>query len=189
VDPTRAQALEQAQLLHRHIIGDMSLRAGEDANVTYRRLEHAVLDTAETFLAWLRGPVRLKATFGLVVDQATHQPTGTILEGPTMQLHDNEQVDVTYAAADAKGFETFDALTFDVSDPAAVSVVGADDGDSHTVTYVAGNPANGVTVVVSDPTALDPVTGLALARTEVFDVLPAGAVAISAVFGAPVLQP
>jgi hypothetical protein len=103
------------------------------------------------------------------------------------QLHDNEQVDVTISAVDAKGFETADAITYEVVE-GDVTVVGATDEDSHTATIVAGTPGP-YRVTATDATAIDPVTNLPLAADISGVVSPAGAVSISVTEGTPVVQP
>lgn len=189
MDDARALALTKALDFHADIDGDMRLQVGEDRDATYRRLEQAVLATAETWLAWLRGPTHLIVSFGPIVNQETKLPTGsTHTGGTTMQLHDNEQVDVTVRPVDAKGFESADALEFTVSDDTVVSVVGATDEDSHTATLVAGNPGSAV-VTITDPTAIDPATSAPIFVTIAVDTLPAGAVALNVEVGTPVVQP
>ena len=105
-----------------------------------------------------------------------------------MQLHDNEQVDVTVRPVDAKGFESADALEYVVADETIATVVGATDEDSHTATIVAGVPGS-TTVTITDPTAVDPATGNPLFVTIAVDTLPAGASALDVEVGTPVPQP
>ena len=180
MDDLRAIALADALTLHDQIEHDFELTPGVDRAVTYAQAQQAVLNTAETFLAWLRGPVRLDITITV--------PAGAKTQGDTMQLHDNEQADVTVTPVDAKGFESSDALTYAVGDATVCTVVGADDADSHTATIVAGVPGS-TTVTVTDPTAIDPATGNPLFATIAVDVVPAGAVTLTVTEGAPVPQP
>ncbi|MES2210992.1 MAG: hypothetical protein V4515_12570 [Chloroflexota bacterium] len=166
----------------------MRLRAGESADDTYARLTKAVLTTADAFFAWLRGPTRLLIEFGDIVKQDSLLPTGNTNAGGNMaQLHDNEQVDVTVKAVDAKGFESSDALTYVSADETVATIVGATDEDSHTATIVAGNPGS-TTVTVTDPTAIDPATGAPIFATIAVDVLAAGAVTVQVTEGTPVPQ-
>ena len=166
----------------------MRLIRGESRDDTYARLADAVLATAEVFLTWLRGPTRLLIEFGDIVNQDTLLPTGnTNAGGNAMQLHDNEQADVTVSAVDAKGFESADAIVYLSADETIATVVGATDEDSHTATIVAGVPGS-TTVTVSDPTAIDPVTGAAIFATIAVDVVAAGAVSVNVVEGSPVPQ-
>lgn len=166
----------------------MRVSRGENRDETYERLTSAVLTTADNFLTWLRGPTRLLIEFGDIVNQDTLLPTGNTNAGGNMaQLHDNEQVDITVAAVDAKGFESADALTYVSADETVATVLGATDDDSHTATIVAGNPGS-TTVTVTDPTAIDPVTGAAIFATIAVDVVAAGAVTVQVTEGTPVPQ-
>jgi len=167
----------------------MALQPGEDRDATYARLEHAVLTTAETFLAWLHGPNRLLIEFGDIVNQDTLLPTGNTNAGGNMaQLHDNEQVDITVSAVDGKGFASADTITYEVDDETVVTVVGGTDEDTQTATLVAGVPGSAV-VTITDSGAVDSTTGLPLSATLAVDVIAAGAVAINVAVGTPVLQP
>lgn len=188
MDQLRVDALLAALDFHENVDGDFALTPGESRADTYARLRTAVLETADDFLCWLRGPNRLLITFGQVIHQNTLLPTGNHNAGGTVaQLHDNEQVDITVVAVDAKGFESADALTYAVGDETICTVVGATDEDSHTATIVAGNPGS-TTVTVTDPTAVDPATSQPIFATIAVDVLPAGAVTITVTEGTPVPQ-
>lgn len=188
IDATRAEALDDAIEFHSRIDGDLRLRRGESTDETYARLTEAVLNTADTFLVWLRGPTRLLIEFGDIVNQDTSLPTGnTNAGGNAMQLHDNEQCDVTVSAVDAKGFESADAIVYESADETVATVVGATDDDSHTATIVAGVPGSTV-VTVTDPTAIDPITGAAIFASIAVDVVAAGAVTIKVAEGTPVPQ-
>jgi hypothetical protein len=109
MDVDRADALRAALDLN-IAAGGLSLHCGVDRAETLRADAAAVLDTAETFLAWLRGPVRIHLHPGLVVDQTTGLPSGTHIQGAPVQIHDNEQFTVTAEADDAKGFPTGDPI-------------------------------------------------------------------------------
>jgi hypothetical protein len=189
IDATRAEALDDAIRFHNDIRGDMRIERGENRDDTYARLTVAVLDTADTFLAWLRGPTRLLIEFGDIVQQDTLLPTGNTNAGGNMaQLHDNEQVDITVSAVDGKGFASADTITYAVDDETVVTVVGGTDEDTQTATLVAGNPGSAV-VTITDSAAVDSTTGLPLSATLAVDVIAAGAVAINVAVGTPVLQP
>lgn len=138
-----------------------------------------LLDAADVFYGWLTSPVTLTLTAGPAVDQTTGQPTTTPTGVPQMQLHDNEQVDLTVDTRDAKGFETPADITWTSSDETVVTITGADDGDSKTATAVAGNPGSAV-ITVSDGN---------LSATVAIDVVPAGTATISIGEGTPVEQP
>lgn len=160
-DPARETALALAVELH---LGARAVRLhrGVDAGVTIAAAETAIRYTAETFLAWLHGPTSIHLHAGAVRDQTSGLPTGTpATEGNLMQIHDNEQFDLTADTKDAKGFETADVLTWEADDADVVTLVVSD--DTKTCTVVAGNPGSAV-ITVSDGTlsateAVDVVTG------------------------------
>lgn len=138
-----------------------------------------LLDTANALLPWLHGVATMTIRVGPPVAQFSHQPTGTSLGGDPMQLHDNEQVDVSVSTKDAKGFETPDEITWSVDNGDVVSLIGADDGTSKTVTIVAGNPGSAVVTV----------TDGVLSATLAVDVVPGGTATIGITEGTPVEQP
>lgn len=166
------EALRDAALLHQ---GRFDRAA--DFDIDLARAE--VLASADVFLAWLTRPVTLTLAAGPAVDQTTGQPTTTPTGVPAMQLHDNEQVDLTVQTRDAKGFDTPDQITWTSSDETVATIAGVDDGDSKTATVVAGNPGSAV-VTVTDAT---------LSATVAVDVVPAGTATISVAEGTPVEQP
>lgn len=173
-DPIRAAALQAAVAFHGSV-GDLDLRLGVASDETIAAGELAVLDTAERFLTWLRGPARLIVTVGVVVDQTTGLPTGTpIPQGAPVQIHDNEQYDLTVSFEDAKGFATTDTdpVSWTSSDETVATV--AVSPDTLTGTVVAGNP--GSAVVTVEVTLAD---GTVLTATEAVDVVPAGAATIN----------
>lgn len=178
-DPNRTVALHEAVLLHESI-GDLRLRVGVDATTTVHAGELAVLNTAETFLAWLRGPTQIRLIPGPVTDQATGLPTGTPIEGDhPVQIHDNEQFDLTLDFKDAKGFDTADTdpASWASADETVATLVLSE--DTHTATVKAGSPGSTtVTVSVTLP------TGETITATEAVDVVPAGATTVSLVEGA-----
>jgi hypothetical protein len=177
-DADRTTALTAAVAFHT-AVDDLGLRVGVDGAETVRLDELAVLNTAETFLAWLRGPASVQFLFGHVVAQSTGLPTGTPTpEGDAVQLHDNEKFDLTLDFKDAKGFDTQDSdpATWTSSDETVATVQVS--ADTHTATVVAGNPGS-ATVAVSVTLA----DGTALSATEAVDVVPAGAATVSLVEG------
>lgn len=178
LDVARAAALSAAVDFHA-AVGDLGLRLGVSAADTIAADEIAVLDTAERFLLWLRGPAHLTLSAGPVTDQTSGLPTGTpIHEGvPAVQIHDNEQFDVTVIAEDAKGFATADTVTFVSSDESVFTVVAG--ADPMTSTVVAGVPGSAV-LTVSDGT---------LSATLAVDVVPAGAATIALSEGPVSVQP
>jgi hypothetical protein len=175
-DPDRTEALRGALRFHLDL-GDIQLHLGVDAGTSAGQGQTAVLTTAETFLAWLRGPATMSLHPGQVIDQITHIPTGTPVVGELMQIHDNEQFDLTVDTRDAKGFETQDAVAWASSDPAVASL--AVSADTRVVTVVAGVPGSAV-ITVTDGT---------LSATEAVDVVPAGTATIALVEGPVTTQP
>lgn len=173
----RNEALRLAVDLH-IAGGGVRLLPGVDAGATWEVAEIAVLNTAETFLAWLNGPTFIRLYAGPIRDQATGRPSGTApSSGGTMQLHDNEQFDLSADTKDAKGFETADVLTWSVDDADVVSLVVSD--DTKTCTVVAGNPGSAV-ITVTDGT---------LTATEAVDVITGDTTAIVLGEGAVTTQP
>lgn len=176
-DPDRAPALQAAVAFHA-AVGDLTEQLGVDAAVTIAAGETAVRNTAEVFLAWLKGTVSLTLIAGPITDQQSGLPTGTpTTQGGTVQLHDNEQFDLTVDTKDAKGFETPDQVTWTVDDETVATVVVSD--DTRTATIVAGNPGSAV-VTVTDGT---------LTATEAVDVVPGGTALISLTEGPVTTQP
>lgn len=176
MDVDRAQALTAALELN-IAAGGLRTQRGVDRGETLQDDARDVLDTAETFLAWLRGPARIQLHLGLVVDQATGHPTDTTDQGVSVQIHDNEQFTVTAEADDAKGFPTADTVTFSSSDETVFTVVTGD--DPATVTVVAGNPGSAV-LTATDGT---------LSATLAVDVVAAGAATIALTTGDVTTQP
>ena len=100
-------------------------------------------------------------------------------QGVTMQLHDDEQVDFTVDATDAKGAAvTGEQIAFSVDDTSVLTLTVSADGS--TATVAAGTVGSGVlTATVGD---LAPVTAA-------IDVIAGDATAISLVEGTPTKQP
>ena len=176
-DPDRASALQASAVFHA-AVGDLAEKLGVDVADTIAAGETAVRNTAEVFLAWLKGTVSLTLIAGPITDQQSGLPTGTpTTQGGTVQLHDNEQFDLTVDTKDAKGFETQDQVTWSSADESVATVVVSD--DTRTATVVAGNPGS-TTITVSDGT---------LTATEAIDVVAAGTATISLVEGPVTTQP
>lgn len=165
-DTARTAALRSAVAFHA-AVGDLDLRLGVASDQTIAAGELAVRNTAETFLAWLRGPTAIRLTPGQVTSQTTGQPTGSAPEGDTVQIHDDEQFTLAVDTKDAKGFETADQVDWSVDDENVVTVEVSDDG--RTATVIAGSPGSAV-VTVTDGT---------LTATEAVDVVAAGTATIS----------
>lgn len=182
MDEARAVALQSALTFHA-AVDDLGLRVGVDADQTIADDQATVLDTAEVFLAWLRGPASIRLTPGPALYQSTGLPSGTPTEGVPVQIHDNEKFDLSLDFKDAKGFDTQDAdpATWTVADSTVASVVVS--ADTHTATVVAGVP--GSTTVAVSVTLAD---GTVLSATEAVDVVPAGAAVVSLVEGPVSLQ-
>ncbi len=86
------------------------------------------------------------------------------------QLHDDEQVDVSVRALDAKGFEVDVDLSATVDDETVATVTEGADG--HTFTVVAGNPGSTIVHVTTGDLeatlAVDVVPGdVALVKLDV----------------------
>lgn len=140
--------------------------------------------TAETLFRWLIGGVTFTITHGVVVDQTTGLPTGTITGGTHMQLKDNEEVDLTVTVASAKGNVIGD-------DPATeadnlVWTVEGEDGlvtlevseDTRTVVVRAGSGLGSAVVAVA-------LSGTELSATVAVDVIPGDAARVTVVEGTP----
>lgn len=122
-----------------------------------------VYETAEDVYRWAtkRSPSRITVAVGDVTRQQPQQ------EDQPMQIHDNEQFDVTVEVDDAKGFQiTGDQLTVTSADESVATVQAGADGVTYTI--VAGNP--GSTVITFDAGTDD--NGNAVTATEAVDVVP-----------------
>lgn len=143
-----------------------------------------LIETANRVFYYLTGPVAFTFTFGPVLDQNTGESTGRTIGGTPMQLHDNEQVDLTVTVSDIKGAaisddpgSTADDLSWTIDDTSVASLTVS--ADTRTCTVVAGLPGSSVgTVTLGD-----------LSATFAVDVIPSGAVAININEGTPVPQP
>ena len=178
-DRTDARYLAMTQALDLHHDGwaDLITTDGTDA------ADAALRATATAIYGWVTGPVALYVTFGTVVNQTTGLATGTILRGTPMQLHDDEQVDLTVAVASAKGSPiaddpntTGDDLDWTSDDGAIASL--AVSPDTRTCTVIAG--VTGSTVVT--------VALGELSATLAVDVIPGDAAVIAISEGVPSKQ-
>lgn len=171
----RIAALQAAVTTHVSLGSPMlCLCLGVDRADTIAQAETDIRHTADTYLAWLQGTVRLRLVPGPIQDQSTGAPTGSpIPEGDTMQLHDNEKCTITADTEDAKGFDTPEVLewSFDNADVASITV----SEDTKSCTVVAGAPGSGVL------TASIPALGLS--ATLAVDVVPGGTATIELVPG------
>jgi hypothetical protein len=167
----RRAALDASLRLHEQIEGEFALRPGVSRNETTLDAEFDIRSTAETFYAWLNGTTRLTLTRGPITKQ-TGAPAGATSneENETMQLHDDEKCTVTADTRDAKGFETADAIRWEVDDTAIVTANVSDDGRS--CEFVAGSPGSAVATVTDD--SVDPP----LSATLAIDVVPGGTATI-----------
>ena len=139
-----------------------------------------LLRTAERYERWLNRPVptaHLNVTAGVVLDQTTGQPTGTVIEGATMQLHDNEQFTLTVDPTDAKGQAVGDTLTWTIDDPSVASLQVS--ADTLSCLVVAGTVGS-ATITITDGT---------LSATEAIDVIAGPVAAIQVVEGPVSVQP
>lgn len=141
-----------------------------------------LVDDAEIVAQFIEGaPVTVYIRIGLVRDQATgapspNQPGGTT----TMQIHDNEQFDITVTAVDAKGQPTTDAFTASSDNEAVATVVDHGDGTFTILNPTPGGVVGSAVVTVTDGTN---------SATEAVDVIAGDAVAISIEEGPVVPQP
>jgi hypothetical protein len=142
----------------------------------------ALLDTATTIFRWLTGPVSFTIRIGEVYKQ-NGSSTGRTIGGSPMQLHDDEQVTLSVAVADAKGAaiaddasRTDDDLQWTVADENVATLQVS--SDTRTCTVVAGTPGSTVvTIKLGD-----------LEATEAIDVVPGDAALITISEGTPVKQ-
>lgn len=147
----------------------------------------AVLHTATALFRWLTGGVGFTITHGVVIDQTTHQPTGTITGGTHMQLRDNEQVDLTVTVASAKGNVIGD-------DPSteADNLVWTAEGAEGVLTLEVSEDTRTATVLAQDTGSA--VVRVELSGTDLFatvavDVVPGEAALVTIAEGTPIKQP
>lgn len=140
----------------------------------------SVYDVAEEIFAWAtkRTPSKIRiVAIGDVTKQTPQQ------EDQPMQIHDNEQFNVTVEVDDAKGFQiSGDQLTVTSADESVATVQAGADGVTYTI--VAGNP--GSTVITFDAGTDD--NGNAVQATEAVDVVPGNVATIKLTEGAATTQ-
>jgi hypothetical protein len=134
-----------------------------------------VIAAAEKFFEFLYRPaaiVRIGLRAGKISKQGSIDPLPHNKKDGTMQLHDDEQVDYTVAATDAKGQPvTGEQIQFSVDNPDVLGLQVSADGA--TATIVAGTEGSGVlTATVGSLTA-----------TEAIDVIAGDATAVTLVAG------
>jgi len=178
-DRTDARLLAMAQALHLHRDNWPELIA----NAGTANADAALRATATTIYDWVTGPVAIYVTIGTVLNQSTGLPTGTILKGTPMQLHDDDKVDLSVLVASAKGSAilddpatTGDDLTWSVDDSTIAGL--AVSNDTRTCTVIAG---------VTGSTVLTVGIGNAAATLAV-DVIPGDAAVITISEGTPTKQ-
>lgn len=177
----RLAALDAALKLHNGIVGDFMLQPGVAREQTIATAENEIRSTGEVFFAWLNGTTRITLTRGPVTKQNGAATNHDINEESTsMQLHDDEKCTVTADTRDAKGFETADAITWEVDNTDVVTANVSEDGRS--CEFVAGSPGSAVATVTDSAT--DPV----LSATLAIDVVPGGTATISLTEGAVTKQ-
>lgn len=139
-----------------------------------------VVSAAERFYRFLSEPAvitRIRLVPGTIRKQDGQPVDRPVDEGTAMQLHDDEQVDYTVEATDAKGQPvTGEQVQFSVDNPDVLGLQVSQDGA--TATIVAGTEGSGV---------LTATVG-ALTATEAIDVIAGDATAISLVAGAVTKQ-
>jgi len=173
----RLLAMTQALVLYHSGWADLIATDGtEDADA-------ALKATATTIYDWYVGPVAIYVTIGTVLNQDTGQPTGTVLKGTPMQLHDDEKVDLSVIVTSAKGAPiaddpstTGDDLTW-TSDDSTVAGLAVSD-DTRTCTVLAGEVGSTVVTVSLGE----------LSATLAVDVIPGDAAVITIGEGVPSKQ-
>lgn len=163
---------------------ELSLTAAVHLHSGHCCTGETVLATATAFHEWLTATTALLITIGSVIHQDTGHLTLSNPGGNPMQLHDDEQVDLTVSVASRKGnpipddpATTEDDLTWTVADPTVASLLVSP--DTRTCTVVAG--VTGSTVVT--------VAFRELAATLAVDVVPGAAALLTITEGDPVDQP
>jgi hypothetical protein len=173
VSTDRRLALDEAVKLHQGSFDEM--------NTTNARAQ--VIATAVDFYGYLVGPASISLEFGPILDQNTDQPTGR--NGSAMaQLHDNEKMDLSFTAADAKGANVPDDPSTTSDDATWVS------SDTTVFTYVVdpATPRSAIVVAGLPGSAIGTLTIGSVVATHAVDVVPAGIATISITEGTPVPQ-
>ena len=177
-DRTDVRHLAMVQALALHHAGWPELITGRPGDA-----DAALRATATTIYDWYVGPVAIYVTIGTVLNQDTGQPTGTVLKGTPMQLHDDEKVDLSVIVTSAKGAPiaddpstTGDDLTW-TSDDSTVAGLAVSD-DTRTCTVLAGEVGSTVVTVSLGE----------LSATLAVDVIPGDAAVITIGEGVPSKQ-
>jgi hypothetical protein len=138
-----------------------------------------ILAEASRAWAWLIRMRLIITAAPLTYEQGSPaRSVSTKIDGGIVQLTDTQQVTLSVAAEDSKGFAVSDTLTWSSADDTIVSLQPAADGMS--CLCVAGNPGTGNVVTVTDGT---------LTATESFDVVPSGVATLTITPGTPEDQP
>jgi hypothetical protein len=142
---------------------------------------HKVTATASVLWDFLTGPVALLITAGPGADQTTGKPTGNPGGTSMVALKDNEKVQLTVTALDAKGQVTASGadVTFTSSDETVLTITNDDTG----VWAVAGNPGSAVVTADWPDSPAGDIQG-----TEAFDVTAGDATSLVVTSGDPVPQ-
>lgn len=139
----------------------------------------SVFDIAEDIYRWVNKRTPAKIKIVAIGDVIRQNPQ----EDQPMQIHDNEQFDVTVEVDDAKGFQiSGDQLTVTSADETVATVQAGADGVTYTI--VAGNP--GSTVITFDAGTDD--NGNAVSATEAVDVVAGNVATIKLTEGAATTQ-
>lgn len=184
----RVAALEAAVRFHESV-GDLGLQCGVDADTTITHGELLVRQTATTFLTWLNGAVSITLTTGPTINQDTGQiGDPPILTGDNMaQIHDNENTSFTVKTADGKGFETPDAVTWQIAPDDGSIITWSTSADGKTINVVAVAPGT-VTGTVTDTQAFGPDGTTPLSASFTIDVLVGGTATITVEQGPVTVQ-
>jgi hypothetical protein len=161
-DEQMLDELLSLQQLRLAAIREAFVIAREHPHQNEHQLREDLWRLADEIVAWVtkQTPAHIRVTIGDIVKQ---QPTQ---EDKPMQIHDNEQFDVTIEVDDAKGFSIAgDQLTVTSADETVATVQAGADGVTYTI--VAGNP--GSTVITFDAGTDD--NGNEVVATEAVDVV------------------
>lgn len=138
----------------------------------------SVWDMAEQIVRFASRRIPAKIRIVAIGDVTRQNPQ----EDQPMQIHDNEQFDITVEVDDAKGFAITDTVTVTSADETVATVVPGADGTTFTI--VAGNP--GSTVITFDAGTDD--NGNQVTATEAVDVVPGNVATIKLTEGAATTQ-
>jgi hypothetical protein len=139
----------------------------------------SLLEQAEDIVRWVNKRTPSQIRIVAIGDVTTQNPQ----EDQPMQIHDNEQFDVTIEVDDAKGFAiSGDQLTVTSADESVATVQAGADGVTYTI--VAGNP--GSTVITFDAGTDD--NGNQVTATEAVDVVAGNVATIKLTEGAATPQ-